>query len=56
MEHLLQLRDQLAYVEDFINMFYGSKIIQPTLDRAMKRRHVLIKKIARLQLRYFNHE
>ena len=51
MEHLLTLYQQLRDAEDLINLFYGQTIIKPTLDRAMKRRHRLIQRIQRIQIR-----
>lgn len=51
MEHLFALYQQLRSAEEFINLFYGQKIIKPTLDRALKRRHRLIQRIQRIQIR-----
>lgn len=56
MEHLFQLWVQLRTAEEFIDLFYGQKAIKPTLDRALKHRRVLIKKISRIQIRMFDRE
>jgi|SwirhisoilCB2_FD_contig_111_1238160_length_3509_multi_2_in_0_out_0_2 hypothetical protein len=56
MEHLLLLYNQLREADEMIDLFYGQKIIQPTLDRMMRNRGKVIKRIQRIQIRTFNRE
>jgi len=56
MEHLLVLRKQLEIMEENINLFYGQKVMKPMLNRMLRNRHIMIRKITRYQLRYFNRD
>jgi hypothetical protein len=56
MDNILALFDQLKWIEEHINTFYGSKVFQPTLDRMMNTRGKVLNSILRVQVRTFNRD
>lgn len=55
MDTIPQLFEQLKYIEENIRIFYGDRIILPTLNRMLNNRKKLIKRILRRQIKEFDH-
>ncbi len=51
-----QLFEQLKFVEQNINIFYGNTVIRPTLNRMLNTRKKILNRILRLQIRTFNRD
>jgi hypothetical protein len=55
MDSIPQLFQQLKYIEENIRIFYGDRLILPTLNRMLANRRKMIKRIQRRQIKEFDH-